>query len=152
MVTKNTTVRFDKEMIEEIDQNCQDVGCTRNDWMKDAVSEKLQREKTQDQEVIEDIKSETKPTIEEKPKSTSLTLIDDDGKETELTKDSDGVFRPKTHTVEVDFDPKDYEVSNKTPELENPTVVNEPLDNSGKTKHMGNFNGQYFPKAELYNK
>jgi len=79
-------------------------------------------------------------------------LIDDDGKETELTKDSDGVFRPKTHTVEVDFDPKDYEVSNKTPELENPTVVNEPLDNSGKTKHMGNFNGQYFPKAELYNK
>jgi len=56
MVTKNTTVRFDKEMIEEIDQNCQDVGCTRNDWMKDAVSEKLQREKTQDQEVRPKIK------------------------------------------------------------------------------------------------
>ncbi|KAG2473368.1 MAG: hypothetical protein NPMRTHETA2_1260011 [Nitrosopumilales archaeon] len=67
MTTKNTTIRLDKEMIEEIDQSCRDEECTRNDWMKDAASEKLQREKAQDQEVIEDIKSEPKPSVEDNP-------------------------------------------------------------------------------------
>ena len=61
MATKNTTIRLDKEMIEEIDQSCRDGECTRNDWMKDAASEKLQREKAQDQEVMEDTKPEPKP-------------------------------------------------------------------------------------------
>jgi len=76
MATKNTTIRLDKEMIEEIDQSCRDGECTRNDWMKDAASEKLQREKAQDQEVIEDVKSEPKPTVEliEEPKS-AIELI-----------------------------------------------------------------------------
>ncbi len=65
MATKNTTIRFEEEMIDEIDQSCQDQECTRNDWLKDATSEKLQREKTQDQEVIENIKSEPKPSVED---------------------------------------------------------------------------------------
>ena len=67
MATKNTTIRLDKEMIEEIDQSCRDGECTRNDWMKDAASEKLQREKAQDQEVIEDIKPEPKLLVEDIP-------------------------------------------------------------------------------------
>jgi len=66
-------------MYDEIDNICDEVGCTRNDWLKDAVQDKLRIEKSEDQEVIEDTKSELKPTIEitetkEEPKAT-LELI-----------------------------------------------------------------------------
>ena len=79
MATKNTTIRLDKEMIEEIDQSCRDGECTRNDWMKDAASEKLQREKAQDQEVMEDTKPEPKATVEliPTPKITIKEVIQD---------------------------------------------------------------------------
>jgi len=79
MATKNTTIRLDKEMIEEIDQSCQDGGCTRNDWMKDAAAEKLQREKAQDQVqkiTIEDV-PESKP-----PQKVRITTISHDGGKT----------------------------------------------------------------------
>jgi len=80
MATKNTTIRFDEEMISEIDQSCQDGECTRNDWMKDAVSEKLRREKAQDQEVIEDIRSEPK----EKPNRIVITETEEPESSVEL--------------------------------------------------------------------
>ena len=71
MATKNTTIRFEEEMIDEIDQSCQGQECTRNDWLKDAAQEKLQAEKAQDQEVIEDTK----------PQEITARLIDDEPKE-----------------------------------------------------------------------
>jgi len=65
MATKNTTIRFEEKMIDEIDQSCQGQECTRNDWLKDAAQEKLQSEKAQDQEVIEDTKPELESVVEE---------------------------------------------------------------------------------------
>jgi len=61
-------------MYEEIDSICDEVGCSRNDWIKDTLQDKLREEtneNSQDQEVIEDIKPESKPTVEdisEKPR------------------------------------------------------------------------------------
>ena len=77
--SKTSSLRLTTKMYDEIDSICDEVGCTRNDWLKDAAKEKLRAENTQDQEVIEDTALEPKPTIEiietkEEPKAT-LELI-----------------------------------------------------------------------------
>jgi len=79
--TKTASVRLPKEMYAEIDSICDEVGCSRNDWIKDTLQDKLREENNennQDQEVIkdtkpepkiiiEDVKEEPKPTIELQP-------------------------------------------------------------------------------------
>jgi len=53
MKTKTASVRLPKEMYEEIDNVCDDIGCSRNDWIKDALKDKLREqfnENSQDQE------------------------------------------------------------------------------------------------------
>ena len=35
--TKPTSVRFDNELLKELDQRCSKVGCTRNDFIKNSV-------------------------------------------------------------------------------------------------------------------
>ena len=58
MKTKTASVRLPKEMYEEIDNFCDDVGCTRNDWIKDTLKDKLrtQDENTQQSEInVEDV-------------------------------------------------------------------------------------------------
>jgi len=69
--TKTASVRLPKEMYEEIDSICDEVGCSRNDWIKDTLHDKLREENnenSQDQEVIEDTEPEPKPTVELIPK------------------------------------------------------------------------------------
>jgi len=55
--TKTASVRLPKEMYEEIDSVCDEIGCTRNDWIKDTLQDKLREESnenSQDQEVTKD--------------------------------------------------------------------------------------------------
>jgi len=35
--TKPTSIRFDDELLEELDQRCEKVGCSRNDFIKNSV-------------------------------------------------------------------------------------------------------------------
>jgi len=35
--TKPTSVRFDSDLLEELDQRCEKVGCSRNDFIKNSV-------------------------------------------------------------------------------------------------------------------
>ena len=35
--TKPTSVRFDSDLLEELDQRCSEVGCSRNDFIKNSV-------------------------------------------------------------------------------------------------------------------
>jgi len=55
-------VRLPKEMFEEIDNFCDDIGCTRNDWIKDTLKDKLRNqldENTQEPEIkVEDIEED----------------------------------------------------------------------------------------------
>ena len=55
MTTKTTTVRLPKDMLEQIDEKCQEDGCNRNDWIKNALDNQLELEsdegKSQDQEM-----------------------------------------------------------------------------------------------------
>ena len=53
MKSKTASVRLPKEMYDDIDSICDDIGCTRNDWIKDTLKEKLRGgsdENNQDQE------------------------------------------------------------------------------------------------------
>jgi len=66
--TKTASVRLPEKMFEEIDNFCDDVGCSRNDWIKDTLKDKLRTqldENIQNQEIkVEDIESENKPSAE----------------------------------------------------------------------------------------
>jgi len=44
MKTKTASIRLPKEMYEEIDNICDDVGCSRNDWIKDALKDRLREQ------------------------------------------------------------------------------------------------------------
>lgn len=53
MKSKTFSVRVPTDMQEKIDTVCDGIGCTRNDWIKDAIKDKLREENSQDQETIE---------------------------------------------------------------------------------------------------
>ena len=80
MKTKTASVRLPKEMFEEIDNICDGVGCSRNDWIKDKLREGIREEtneNSQEQEenspgpddntTPKEPKEEPKPTLEEIP-------------------------------------------------------------------------------------
>ena len=71
MKTKTASVRLPKEMFEEIDNICDGVGCSRNDWIKDTLQDKLREENSQDQEVTKDTE----------PQKITVSLKDDEPKE-----------------------------------------------------------------------
>ena len=41
MPTKTTSIRLEKSKLKEIDEKCEGLGCNRNDFIKNAVNEKL---------------------------------------------------------------------------------------------------------------
>ena len=55
------TVKLEKEMLEDVDNECEGLGCNRTDFITQAVQEKLER-KTENLEInYEDLESENKP-------------------------------------------------------------------------------------------
>jgi len=70
--TKTASVRLPKEMFEEIDSVCDGVGCSRNDWIKDTLKDKLRSENSQDQDQKP---AEPKRT----PIMATVKIQDDDG-------------------------------------------------------------------------
>jgi len=142
--TKTASVRLPKEMYEEIDNICDEVGCSRNDWIKDTLQDKLREENSQDQEennsrpdhntTQKELKKEPKPKIE----------ITD-------------VKEPKV--VEVNFNPKDYEIVKAEPKATielipeaKVTIKEVPQDNSNKpVVQFTHFNGNLLPVAKRFN-
>jgi len=59
--TKTASVRLPEKMFEEIDNFCDDIGCSRNDWIKDTLKDKL---RTHLDESTQDIEPENKPSVE----------------------------------------------------------------------------------------
>jgi len=61
------TVKLEKEMLEDIDNECEGLGCNRTDFVIEALEDKLEG-KRQGQEVIEDTKPQeiTAKLIDEK--------------------------------------------------------------------------------------
>ena len=78
-------MRLPKEMFEEIDSICDGVGCSRNDWIKDTLNDKLREENSQDQDQKPE-EIEPKVTITEPAASEPIvkevfhgTIKDDEG-------------------------------------------------------------------------
>ena len=44
MNTKTTTIRLEEDLIEQIDSRCDDISCTRNDFIKSAIEAALKKE------------------------------------------------------------------------------------------------------------
>jgi len=57
---KPTSIRFDQETLTEIDQRCEDLNCSRNDYIKNAVDNMLEIEATEDESITTDTKDNSK--------------------------------------------------------------------------------------------
>jgi len=125
------SVKFPKELITDMDNECEGLGCNRTDFIINAVEEKLQESTNEPEgQVIKDTKPEpAKPKIitdATKPKA-SWKLYDDNGNLVSSSEDT----KPKV-TIDLETEPKKIDNSNK-PQIE-----------------MVEFNGKYIPKAEVY--
>jgi len=134
MKTKTASVRLPKEMYEEIDNICDDVGCSRNDWIKDKLKEALREESNEnglDQEENTPRpnrnpapKEEPKPKVEEIPELKNPRII------------------------ETNFNPDDYEIKSEP----KPTIKEITQNNSNKPEvKFTSFNGKLLPFAKRYN-
>jgi len=131
MKTKTASVRLPKEMFEEIDNICDDVGCSRNDWIKDTLQDKLREENSQDQEE-NSYGPDRNTTPKEEPKLKVEEIPE--------------LKNPKI--VVTDFNPDDYKIKSEP----KPTIKEIPQDNSNKPPvNFVSFNGQLLPFAKRYN-
>jgi Arc/MetJ-type ribon-helix-helix transcriptional regulator len=120
MKSKTASVRLPKEMYEEIDELCDGIGCSRNDWIKDTLKDRLREEldeNSQDQEVIKDTKPE--------PQEPHRIVIDE----------VEDMPEPKA-TVEFISDPTVKEIPQDN--------SNKPII------EFVSFNGELIPKADVY--
>jgi len=130
--TKNTTIRLDKEMIEEVDDLCKEQKCTRNDYIKNAIENKLELDSTIENEENSQDQEQNSPRPDDNttPKEELKIKVED---------------IPELKNVKV-------VESSSEPELKRSKgiITEVRLDNSNEPSiPMRNFNGQYFPKAEL---
>ncbi|PBO84988.1 MAG: hypothetical protein COA77_06355 [Thaumarchaeota archaeon] len=102
MKTKTASVRLPQNMYEEIDNVCDGIGCTRNDWIKDTLKDKL---RTQINENPQDLQIKVEDV--ERPKPT-VTIIDDE--------------KPRSEGIITRVSYDDGETWDDIPELRNVTV------------------------------
>jgi len=85
--TKPTSVRFDNDLLEELDQRCDKLGCSRNDFIKNSVEFTIYNSSNFDfgNEDDEEETEEPKPIVTEiiEPEKSSVIahgkILDDDG-------------------------------------------------------------------------
>lgn len=82
MKSKTASVRLPKEMYEEIDGICNEIGCSRNDWIKDTLKDKLREESSelesksfQDQNIKQDKEEHKEESIGTEIKEPIVTEI-----------------------------------------------------------------------------
>lgn len=69
MKDKPISIRLPNKTIEEIDNICDGIGCSRNDWIKDTLRDGVRMGNSQDQE------------IKEPPKITARVISDEEAKQ-----------------------------------------------------------------------
>ena len=74
---KPTSVRLDNELLEELDQRCGKLGCSRNDFIKNSVDFIINQSSEFDfgDEEEEPEKPQVKVTLAEEEKSKSIPVI-----------------------------------------------------------------------------
>lgn len=64
--TKPTSVRFDNDLLKELDQRCEKVGCSRNDFIKNSVEFAITQQSDFDFGDEEEEESQVKVSLVEK--------------------------------------------------------------------------------------
>ncbi len=82
--TKPTSVRFDNDLLEELDQRCSKLGCSRNDFIKNSVEFAITQQSDFDfGDEVEESEDEPKIIVEEVPEDpipmAHGKIYDDDG-------------------------------------------------------------------------
>jgi len=126
---KPTSVRISESLLSKIDSLCNDVNCSRNEYITSVLDEAVHNEikenedQTTKQDEEEPKPKEPKPSLEEIPE----------------------LKNPKI--VVTDFNPDNYEIKSEP----KPIIKEIPQDNSNKPPiEMVLFNGKYIQKAEVY--
>lgn len=106
--TKPTSVRLDNELLEELDERCGKLGCSRNDFIKNSVDFIINQSSDfdfgDDEEIEEEIQEKKQDETQDQPSSvTGITITADDGRK--WIQDEKGVL----HEIQE--------------EITNPTVV-----------------------------
>jgi len=70
MTTKTTSIRLDREILNQIDDRCSDLGCSRNDFIKTAIDNLLELE-----DIDETKKEPQKITLSEIPEEEKSKVI-----------------------------------------------------------------------------
>ncbi len=81
MKTKTASVRLPKEMFEEIDNICDDVGCSRNEWIKDKLREGIREETNENSQDQENSQGES-------PRPTARWILESENKPKTFTCDN----------------------------------------------------------------
>ena len=79
---KPTSVRLDKDLLEEVDQRCDKVGYTRNDFIKNSVEFAITNQSDfdfGDDEEMDETKEEPEPKQVESAVVMHGKILDDDG-------------------------------------------------------------------------
>lgn len=135
------SVKFPKEMITDMDNECEGLGCNRTDFVIEAVAEKLQKSANETEgQVIKDTKLEPKPTLvkieEPNPQVSRPVRIElDDGR---VSTDGGKTWREKNNIAQNI--PKVIIKLDDPPE---PKPYNPPVT-------MRFINGQWLPYAVRY--
>ena len=125
-------------MLADIDNECEGLGCNRTDFIREAVKDKLEA-KRQDQEVI-------KNTIPQEIPKPKIELIDEEPKAIL------GLIPEPKPTLEKIEEPKP--TLEEILEIKEPKIIikDVPQDNSNKPPiEMVLYNGKYIPFAKRYN-
>ena len=148
---KPVSIKFPNDLLLDIDEECNGLGCNRTDFVIEAVQEKLEG-KTEDQEVIKDTNPEPKPKEPKPTLGTIKTMNNSKGEPTKyklISLNDSGV-----QLWDEIEEPKEVQKPTITL-IEKPTIeFNEPkqIDNSNKPQvnHVL-FNGKYIPEGRVYN-
>ena len=75
MTTKTTSIRLEREILNQIDNRCSDLGCSRNDFIKTAIDNLLEVE-----DIDETKKEHQKITLSEIPEEEQKPKVITHGK------------------------------------------------------------------------
>ena len=150
---KPTSIKLTKEKLDEIDTECEGLGCNRTDFIKEAIDTKLEGEKPQDQEIKNDTKTDNSSpkSSEETPKGIITKISNDDGKTWTKVNNSD---KPRQKVV-IDWDEptkkRQVVYLDDSKEEQKITIKEVPQDNSQRPPvPFTQFNGKLLPFAKRY--
>jgi len=109
LAKKSMTVKLEKEMLEDVDNECEGLGCNRTDFIIQAVQEKLEgkteeskdTQETKPEIKIDDVSELKNPTVEATNVRIIQEPIDNSKKPVIEMVEFNGTYIPKAEVYEI---------------------------------------------------